>query len=124
MATLQQEQVFHRALLDVPLIALLQAYQAILEQLALSQGRERRIGLPISLLDVPEYHEKTERVRSMYATTNAQEAWNIARSLHIDYVYIDSVERAGYSAGMAKFEDRQYFAPAFRNAEVSVYRVE
>ena len=86
--------------------------------------RRMAAGLPISLLDVPEYHEKTERVRSMYATTNAQEAWNIARSLHIDYVYIDSVERGGYSAGMAKFEDRQYFAPAFRNAEVSVYRVE
>jgi len=90
--------------------------------------RRMAAGQPISLLGgtAPgtEYAEKSERVRTMYETQNAQQAWTIARSLRIDYLWIDQVERAAYPAGIGKFAaSPQFFAPAFESSEVSVYRV-
>ncbi|HVD90707.1 MAG TPA: hypothetical protein VNC21_00440 [Vicinamibacterales bacterium] len=88
---------------------------------------ERRMaaGEPRTLVDDPEYHERSERVRRMYATGDAQEAWNLAHELRIDYVWIDEVERTAYPAGMAKFETApQYFAPAFKNDRVTIFRVQ
>jgi hypothetical protein len=88
---------------------------------------ERRMaaGLPISLLDVPEYHEKSARVKTMYETPNPEEAWKIAHSLRIDYVYLDRVERRAYPGGARKFEAApQYFAPVFHRGDVAVYRVQ
>jgi hypothetical protein len=91
---------------------------------------ERRMaaGLPISLLggttDGTEYAERSGRVQRMYATSDAREAHDIARALRIDYIWIDKVERGAYPSGVAKFESvPQYFAPAFRNGEVRVYKV-
>jgi uncharacterized membrane protein len=85
-------------------------------------------GQPISLLGgtAPgtEYAEKAARVKTMYETANAQQASEIARSLRIDYVWVDRVERNAYPAGVAKFEAApRFFAPAFQNAEVSIYQV-
>jgi hypothetical protein len=88
---------------------------------------ERRMaaGTPRTMVDDPEYHERSERVRVMYATTSAQQARDLARALRIDYVWIDDVERAAYPSGMPKFESSpQFFAPAFKNSEVTVYRVQ
>ena len=60
----------------------------------------------------------------MYSTGDARAAHDIARSLRLDYIWIDRIERAPYPAGMAKFEAApQYFTSAFRNSEVSIYRV-
>lgn len=91
---------------------------------------ERRMaaGLPISLLggttDGTEYAERSARVRRMYATTDPREAHDIARTLRIDYIWVDKVERGAYPSGVAKFDGApQYFSPAFRNAEVATYRV-
>jgi hypothetical protein len=92
--------------------------------------RRMAAGQPISLLGGTaekdtEYREKSERVRTMYATQNAQEAWDIARSLRVDYVWVDRVERTAYPSGVAKFDTApQHFAPAFKNSEVSIYRVQ
>jgi hypothetical protein len=88
---------------------------------------ERRMaaGDPRTLVADPEYLERSERVRRMYATPTAQEAWDLARALRIDYVWIDDVERAAYPAGMPKFDSSpQFFAPAFRNDRVTIYRVQ
>jgi hypothetical protein len=88
---------------------------------------ERRMsaGLPRTLVDDPEYHARSERVRVMYATADAREAWTIARLLRVDYIWVDEVERAAYPAGVKKFEEAlQYFAPAYRNDEVVIYRVQ
>jgi len=86
--------------------------------------RRQAAGTPRTLVADPEYQERSERVRAMYATTDAREAWNVARALRIDYVWIDEVERATYPAGMAKFEaSAQFFAPVFRNARVTIVRV-
>jgi hypothetical protein len=91
--------------------------------------RRMAAGQPISLLGgtTPgtEYREKSDRVRTLYATDDAQQAWDIARSLRIDYVWVDRVERAAYPSGVAKFDAApQRFAPAFKNREVSIYRVQ
>jgi hypothetical protein len=91
---------------------------------------ERRMaaGRPISLLGgtTPgsEYAEKSEQVKTMYATPDARQAWDIARALRIDYLWIDDAERSAYPAGTPKFDaSPQFFAPAFRNARVTIVRV-
>ena len=90
--------------------------------------RRMAAGRPISLLggtqNDSEYGERSARVKTMYATPDAQAAWDTARALRIDYIWIDRTERTAYPSGMAKFDagaDR--FAPVFRNDEVSIYRV-
>ncbi len=71
-----------------------------------------------------EYADKSARVRTMYETTNAQQAWEIARSLRIDYVWVDKVERTAYPTGITKFDTSpELFENAFSNAEVSIYRI-
>jgi hypothetical protein len=86
---------------------------------------ERRMaaGLPISLLDVPEYHERSQRVRAMYDTPNAVEASEIARSLRIDFIYVDAVERAAHPAGVRFGAAPDLFEPVFRESDAAVYRV-
>jgi uncharacterized membrane protein len=60
----------------------------------------------------------------MYQTPNVQQASEIARSLRIDYVWVDQVERNSYPVGVAKFEaSPPLFAPVFKNGEVSIYQV-
>jgi hypothetical protein len=85
---------------------------------------ERRMagGLPISLLNVPEYAERSDRIKAMYATKNADEAANIARSLRIDYVYVDEVERGAYKNGIC-FDASPAFERVFEASPVAVYRV-
>jgi hypothetical protein len=90
--------------------------------------RRMAAGRPISLLggtqNDSEYGERSARVKTMYATPDAQAAWDIARALRIDYIWIDRTERTAYPSGMAKFDaGAGRFAPAFRNNEVSIYRV-
>ena len=85
-------------------------------------------GRPISLLggtqNDSEYGERSARVRTMYATPDAQAAWDLARALRIDYIWIDRTERTAYPSGMAKFEvSSDRFEPVFRNPEVAIYRV-
>jgi hypothetical protein len=86
---------------------------------------ERRMAasLPRTLVDVPEYHERSARVHDLFATANAQQAWDIARALRIDYIYVDAVERRAYPEGVAKFEGTPLFQRVFRNGEVTIYKV-
>ena len=79
-------------------------------------------GLPISLLNIPEYAERSDRIRTMYATSNPGEAENIAHSLRIDYIYVDEVERRAYANGI-RFEGSQAFEKVFEDGPVAVYRV-
>jgi hypothetical protein len=91
---------------------------------------ERRMaaGQPISLLGGTsrgsEYLERSARVRTMYATTDARQAWEIGRALRIDYFWVDGVERAAYGPGVAKFDGRpELFTPVFRSGDVRIYRL-
>jgi uncharacterized membrane protein len=87
---------------------------------------ERRMsaGNAIPLLLIPEYAEKSDQVRQIYASSDARQAWRIAKALRIDYLYADGTERAAYP-GVAKFDHHhEYFVPVFGNSEASVYRVQ
>jgi len=87
--------------------------------------RRQAAGTPRTLVQDPEYTERSARVQTMFQTTNAREAYDLARALHIDYIWIDGTERSAYPAGMPKFDaSPQFFAPAFRNDEIAIYRVE
>jgi len=85
---------------------------------------ERRMaaGLPISLLDVPEYHERSGRVAAMYETSDGVVAADIARKLRIEYIYVDEVERSAHPHGIP-FEGSPYFNKVFEDSPVAVYRV-
>ncbi len=87
---------------------------------------ERRMatGIPISLLPVPAYAERNARVQALYASGDPRFAWQEARSLGIDYLYVDVIERTAYPAGVAKFDAHpDLFTSAFKNAEAAVYAV-
>ena len=85
---------------------------------------ERRMagGLPISLLNIPEYGERSNRIRTMYSTANPPEAENIAHNLGINYVYVDEVERKAYPNGI-RFDGSPAFEKVFEDRPVAVYRV-
>jgi hypothetical protein len=118
---------------DTPVTAIVQMEPMVRERQTWSlipsfAQRRMAAGRPISLLGGTdarsEYADKSAQVRTMYATDNAQQAADIARSLRIDYVWVDRVERAAYPSGVAKFDaSPTQFAPAFKNGEVSIYRV-
>jgi uncharacterized membrane protein len=81
-------------------------------------------GLPISLLPVPEYQQRSTMVQTIYATPDTAEAAETARRLRIDYLYVDEDDRAAYPAGVRKFQsDPARFEQVFSNQEVTIYRV-
>ena len=87
-------------------------------------GRRMAAGLPISLLPLPEYTQRSEQVRAIFATANAQEAVRIARSLRIDYLYVDDTDIAAYPDGTRKFDEHAaVFERVFANPQVRIYRV-
>jgi hypothetical protein len=86
-------------------------------------GRRMAAGLPISLLPLPEYRERSEQVRVLYATPNAGEAADIAHRLRLDYLYVDRDDLAAYP-GVRKFDEHpDRFTRVFANDEVRIYKV-
>jgi hypothetical protein len=90
--------------------------------------RRMAAGRPISLLggteNDSEYGIKSARVRTLYQTPNAREAWEIARALRIDYIWVDTPERTAYPSGVQKFDAApELFAPEFKRRDISIYRV-
>jgi uncharacterized membrane protein len=87
-------------------------------------SRRMAAGLPISLLPIPEYQEKSEQVKALFETPDATAASASARRLRVDYLYVDMDDLAAYPEGTAKFDRHpELFQPVFRNTSVRVYRV-
>jgi hypothetical protein len=89
-------------------------------------GRRMAAGLyPVSLVHLGLSQERAQQVRALYGSADPMEAWEIARALGIDYVYLDAVEKTTVTGpALEKFENNsQYFVPVFRNAEVLVFSV-
>lgn len=87
-------------------------------------GRRMAAGLPISLLPLPEYEERSERVREVFASRDAADAVAIARRLRLDYLYVDTLDMTAYPAGVQKFDTNPaLFEPVYANLSVRVYRV-
>jgi hypothetical protein len=86
--------------------------------------RRMAAGQPISLLRMPAYDEASGRADSMYGADDAHRAWQIARGLGIDFVYVGAVERAAFGAGGLSFDQRPDLFPArFSRGASSVYAV-
>ncbi len=87
-------------------------------------GRRMAAGQPISLLPIPEYREKSEQVRAIFATASVPEARTIAHRLRLDYLYVDDEDLRAYPEGTRKFDEHpEAFERVFANAEVRIYRV-
>ena len=87
-------------------------------------GRRMAAGLPISLLPLPEYTERSERVRALFSSAAAQESASQARRLRIDYLYVDPLDTAAYPEGTRKFDEHpSLFERVYANPSVRIYRV-
>jgi hypothetical protein len=88
---------------------------------------ERRMAAarPISLMNIPDYTERSRKAHRIYAERNAETAAQLARELGIDYIYIGPAEQQGNPAGgLAKFAARtDLFEPVFENASTRIYAV-
>jgi hypothetical protein len=86
---------------------------------------ERRMaaGQPISLLQRPEYATDSKRADTVFSIAQPKGAWEIARSMRIDYVYVDQVERQAFGGSLAKFDDTRFFAMVFQQGDAAVYAV-
>lgn len=86
--------------------------------------RRMAAGMPISLVRIPEYTLLSRQADAMYAATDAEEGWRLARSLGIDYVYLDAVERRAFDhAAIDKFTDPRFFVPVFWKGDAQVVQV-
>ena len=88
---------------------------------------ERRMsaGLPISLLESPAYLQRSQRVLEIYATGDPQQAWEIARELKIDFLYLGRVERTAFpQADQVLMSRPDRFRPVFQNRESLVLEVQ
>ena len=84
---------------------------------------ERRMatGNALALLARPTYEERNRLIQGIYSGSDAHLAWQQARALGIDYLYVDDTERTAYPH-VSKFDAApDLFEPVFRNAEAVVY---
>jgi hypothetical protein len=84
---------------------------------------ERRMasGNALPLLARPIYDERNNQIRSVFASADPRAAWQEARTLGIDYLYVDDTERTVYPQ-VSKFDAApEFFQPVFRNGEARVY---
>jgi hypothetical protein len=94
-------------------------------QLPTFAWRRMAAARPISLMDIPDYRERSRKAHRIYAERNAETAAQLARELGIDYIYIGPAEQRGNpAAALAKFDKRDdLFQPVFANAGTRVYAV-
>ena len=88
---------------------------------------ERRMAAarPISLMNVPDYLERSRKAHRIYADRNPETASVLARELGVDFIYVGPAEQAGNpAASLAKFGTRKdLFEPVFANATTHIYAV-
>jgi hypothetical protein len=85
---------------------------------------ERRMaaGLPISMIPIDKYHEASQRVREVYATTDAQEVYARAARLRIDYLFVGSPEREAHPHFEAVLRSRpDLFPEVFNEGSVAIF---
>ena len=94
-------------------------------QLPTFAWRRMAAARPISLMDIPEYTERSRKAHRIYADRNAEVAVLAARDLGIDYVYIGPAEqKANSAAALVKFAQREdLFKEVFSNASTRIYQV-
>jgi uncharacterized membrane protein len=94
-------------------------------QLPTFAWRRMAAARPISLMNIPDYTERSRKAHRIYAERNAETAALLARELGIDYIFIGPAEqRANPAASLAKFGNREdLFQLVFANAGTRIYAV-
>ena len=87
---------------------------------------ERRMaaGLPISMVPLREYEAASERVRQVYAASDAATAHQRGRALGIGYLVVGPPEREAHP-DFEKMLDKDpfHFRPVVRNGTMSIYQL-
>jgi uncharacterized membrane protein len=94
-------------------------------QLPTFAWRRMAAGRPISLMNIPDYDERSRRAHRMYASKDAAAAAALARELRIDYIFVGPDEQRANPAGsVAKFASRpDLFSRVFANDRTAIYEV-
>jgi uncharacterized membrane protein len=94
-------------------------------QLPTFAWRRMAAARPISLMNIPDYADRSRKAHRIYADRNPEVASQLARELGIDYIYIGPAEEKGNpAASLAKFAQRpDLYDPVFSNAGTRIYHV-
>ena len=94
-------------------------------QLPTFAWRRMAAARPISLMNIPEYAERSRRAHRIYSDRNPATAAKLAAELGLDYIFIGPAEEKGNpAASLEKFERRpDLFRPVFANAGTRIYAV-
>jgi hypothetical protein len=87
---------------------------------------ERRMsgGLPTGLIPLAKYEAVSGRIRELYRSDAARDAYDRALSLCVDYLMIGPPERAAYPRLQPLLDaSPHFFLPVFRNEALAIYAV-
>ena len=92
-------------------------------QLPTFARRRMAAARPISLMNIPEYNERSRKAHRIYADRNAEAAARAARELGIDYIFIGPAEQhTNPAASLEKFDARRdLYDPVFANGTTRIY---
>ena len=86
--------------------------------------RRMAAGLPISMIPLEPYRLASERIRGIFTSGTAAQAFDIALRNRVDYVFVGPAELEGSPMLAATFDQSpQLFPLMFRAGPVSVYQV-
>jgi hypothetical protein len=88
---------------------------------------ERRMsaGMPTSMVPLDKYQRVSDRVKAVYQSTTADQAYQQAVDLCIDYLIVGDPERSAYPHATNVLESNlALFRPVFRNGVLDIYAVE
>jgi hypothetical protein len=88
---------------------------------------ERRMsaGLPISMVPLDKYEAASARVREVYTSSDARDAYRAAVELRIEYVVVGPPERHAYPSFERLIDERpELFRRVFKNGSMTIYFVE
>lgn len=88
---------------------------------------ERRMsaGLPTSMVPLDKYEAASARVRKVYTSGDAQEAYRAAAELRIEYVVVGPPERHAYPSFERTLDEHpELFRRVFKNGSMTIYFVE
>jgi hypothetical protein len=87
---------------------------------------ERRMsgGLPTGLVPLAKYQAASERIKQIYASTDAADAFHKAEALCVDYLVIGDPERRAHPDFQSVVDGAPHlFRAAFRNEAVAIYAI-
>jgi hypothetical protein len=87
-------------------------------------GRRMAAGEVLALLPEPEHAGMTARVHALFTSLDADTAHSEARTLGIDYVWIDGDDGPDGNSAIQRFQARpDLFTPEFTRGRVAIFRV-